>query len=104
MSHMLQFRAEEPKAHSERTSTRAKLILTAEKLFAARSIEAVSLREIAAAAGQRNTNAVTYHFKSKLGLAWAIFALRIEEMEEPRGVLLAEVEKRQLLGDARALL
>jgi len=104
MNRVLELHAEEAGTSPDRMSTRVKLILTAEKLFATRGIEAVSLREIAAAAGQRNTNAVTYHFKSKLGLAWGIFTLRMEEMEEPRRQLLAEVEKRGLLGDTRALL
>jgi len=84
--------------------TRTKLILAAEKLFAARGIEAVSLREIAAAAGQGNNSATIYHFKNKFGVAKAIFTYRIQQMEETRLKLLAELEERNLLGDPRALL
>lgn len=53
-------------------ATRAKLIAVAERLFALRSIEAVSLNEINRAAGQRNSNACQYHFGSKEGLLQAI--------------------------------
>lgn len=53
-------------------ATRAKLIAVAERLFAQRGIEAVSLNEINRAAGQRNSNACQYHFGSKHGLLQAI--------------------------------
>lgn len=53
-------------------ATRAKLIAVAERLFAQRGIEAVSLNEINRAAGQRNSNACQYHFGSKDGLLQAI--------------------------------
>jgi len=89
---------------AEAIPTRLKLILTAEKLFAAHGIGAVSLREIGIAAGQRNNSSVAYHFKSKLELVRAISAYRIVEMEEPRRKLLAEIERRGLQNDARALL
>jgi AcrR family transcriptional regulator len=53
-------------------ATRAKLIAVAERLFAQRGLEAVSLNEINRAAGQRNSNACQYHFGSKEGLLQAI--------------------------------
>lgn len=52
--------------------TRAKLIRAAERLYGSRSIDAVSLREIAARAGQKNSNALQYHFHSRDGLLQAI--------------------------------
>jgi AcrR family transcriptional regulator len=48
--------------------TRLELMRAAERLFAERSVQAVSLREVTAAAGQRNVSAVVYHFGSKLEL------------------------------------
>jgi len=41
------------------------MLRTAEQLFAARGVDAVSLREIAEAAGQRNHSAALYHFGDK---------------------------------------
>jgi TetR/AcrR family transcriptional regulator, regulator of cefoperazone and chloramphenicol sensitivity len=61
-----------------------RLLSVAESLFAERAIESVSLREIAAKAGNGNNNAVQYHFGSKDELVQAIFAWRVQQMEEPR--------------------
>ncbi|GAB5451870.1 MAG: TetR family transcriptional regulator [Halioglobus sp.] len=44
----------------------------AEKLFASRSIDSVSLNEITVAAGQKNRTALRYHFGSRDGLLQAI--------------------------------
>ncbi len=52
--------------------TRDKLIEAAELLYGSRSIDAVSLREIAARAGQKNPNALQYHFHNREGLLEAI--------------------------------
>ena len=53
-------------------ATRLQLLATAERLFAERGIAGVSLREIGAAAGQRNNSATQYHFESKHGLVLAL--------------------------------
>ncbi len=53
-------------------STRQRLIAAAEELFAERGIEGVSLREINAAAGQRNATALQYHFGDRHGLVTAV--------------------------------
>lgn len=53
-------------------ATRNRLIEAAEKLFGSRSIDAVSISEITAAAGQKNRNALQYHFKNRAGLLQAI--------------------------------
>jgi len=74
------------------TSSRLRMILVAEKLFAEKGLDGVSLREIVQAAGQGNSNAVQYHFGSKEGLVFAIFAYRVAEMEGVR---------RQMLDNAR---
>lgn len=85
-------------------NTKLTLIEVAEKMFGESGIEATSLREIAARAGQANTNAVRYHFKSKEGLVEAIFDYRIQKMEGPRSEILVQAEKEGRLGDARMLL
>ena len=82
---------------------KARLIVAAEKLFARGSIVGVSLREIAAAAGQGNHHAVQYHFGSLEGLVHAIFTHRMQQMEARRGEMLAVAEAAGRLGDPRAI-
>jgi len=50
------------------TDSRTKMILAAEALFARGGIDGVSLRQIAARAGQKNHHAVQSHFNSREGL------------------------------------
>ncbi|WP_068086643.1 TetR/AcrR family transcriptional regulator [Novosphingobium rosa] len=90
----------------EKPLSRAKreLLLAAERLFAARGIEAVSLREIAEAAGSRNNNAVQYHFAGREGLMAAIYAMRVADMEDARQTMLAKAEAEGRLGDSLVLL
>lgn len=86
-----------------KADAKTKLILSAEALFARGGIEGVSLREIAAAAGQGNHHAVQYHFGSREGLVEAIFAHRMVEMEARRGEMLAAAEMTGRLDDARSI-
>jgi AcrR family transcriptional regulator len=83
---------------------RARLILTAEALFARSGIDGASLREIAAAAGQRNHNAVQYHFGSREGLVQAIFSARMQQMEPARAAMLETLAESNRLGDVRGLI
>lgn len=59
-----------------------------EKLFAERGISTVSLREINAAAGQRNTSALHYHFGSRDGLLQAILAPHLARLRARRAAML----------------
>jgi AcrR family transcriptional regulator len=52
--------------------TQLALLRAAEKLFAAHGVDAVSMREIAALAGQRNHSAALYHFGDKRALLDAL--------------------------------
>ena len=65
------------------------MIRAAERLFAEQGIEAVSMREVATAAGQANTSAVKYHFGSREGLVDAIFEYRMAYVDERRQAFLA---------------
>lgn len=85
-------------------ATKAKILLIAERLFAQKGIEAVSLREIASAASHGNNTAVQYHFGSKQGLAQAISEFRVAQMEPLRRELLEEGERSGVLGDPLFLL
>lgn len=82
---------------------RAGLIRAAEALFARGGIDGASLREIANAAGQRNHNAVQYHFGSRDGLVEAIFSARMWQMETHRAEMLSKAEQEGRLANVRAL-
>lgn len=90
-------------AAAARVDGKTKLILAAEKLFARGGLDGVSLREIAAAAGQGNHHAVQYHFGSREGLIQAVFAYRMWQMEAGRSEMLAKAEVAGKLGDARTI-
>lgn len=91
-------------AAASRMDGRTKLILAAEKLFARGGIEGVSLREIAAAAGQGNHHAVQYHFRSREGLVQAVFSYRMWQMEDRRSEMLKAAESAGKLSDARTIM
>ncbi len=73
--------------------TRAQLIQAAERLFAERGVEAVSLREINREADQRNTTALQYHFEDRDGLVHAILAKHEVAIEASRHALLDQIEQ-----------
>ncbi len=64
--------------------TRIALVEQAEHLFAERGIEGVSLRDVSAAAGQRNHSAAQYHFDDRQGLVAAVFEARMGEVGRRR--------------------
>jgi AcrR family transcriptional regulator len=82
---------------------RRTIIETAERMYAERGINGVSLREIGAAAGQLNTGAARYHFGSKLGLINAVFELRMAPINAERERMLAEIETSGEVHDVRRL-
>lgn len=71
--------------------TRANLIATAERLFAERGVDAVSLREIAREAGARNVMAVQYHFADRAGVLAAIGDKHLPMIDARRDALLDTV-------------
>jgi AcrR family transcriptional regulator len=75
-------------------STRAKLLSTAERLFARHGLDGASLNEISRAAGQRNSNVCQYHFGSKEGLMQAILDRHLPGIAARRNELLDALEKR----------
>jgi AcrR family transcriptional regulator len=77
--------------NSVRATSRDLLIETAERLFAERGIDAVSLRSVMAAAGT-NVAAVHYHFGSKDALVEALIQSRSGEVGRRREPLLQRVE------------
>src|ERR1700722_6912858 len=86
------------------SDAREAMIRAAERLFAERGIPAVSLREVAAEAGQRNNSAVTYHFGSREGLVDAIFRFRMARIDERRRAMLTALDATGRRDDPRALI
>ena len=70
-------------------ATREKLILAAEELFAHQGLDAVSLRQVNTAAGQRNASAAHYHFGSKDALIDAVHGYRLARVNQRRAARLA---------------
>lgn len=72
-------------------TAKAQILASAERLFAEFGIESVSLRQIAVAAGQRNTSAVAYHYGSKEALVEAVYVWRMTTVNAQRLARLAEL-------------
>ncbi len=83
--------------------TREALILAGEKLFGEQGIDGVSLRQINAAAGQRNSSAAHYHFGSKEALVGAVVEYRMERVNDRRLAMLAALEAAGRTRDIRAI-
>jgi AcrR family transcriptional regulator len=77
--------------HANRSAqTRERFIEAAQRLFADRSIDAVSLNEITIAAGQKNRNALQYHFGNRDGLMQAIIDKHADRVSELRGQYISQ--------------
>ena len=79
--------------HPAAGGTKARILDTAEQLFAEHGYEGTSLRVLTARAGV-NLAAVHYHFGSKQGLFRAVFARRIAPINAERLARLAVLEAR----------
>lgn len=78
-------------------ATRQLILMKAEELFATHGIEAVPLRDIGVAAGQKNNVAVQYHFGDRDSLLREITTYRARASEQVRAEQLAD-----LLADGRS--
>ena len=74
------------------SATRERVLDAAERLFADRGLDAVSVRDITGAAGV-NLGAINYHFGTKLKLISAVFERRIAPLTEERLRTLGAAEK-----------
>jgi AcrR family transcriptional regulator len=79
-----------------RGSTVDRLIEVAERLFAERGLDGVSLRQIATEAGTSNNSAVRYHFGSKDALVTAIIEYRLPLIIQRRELLSARSDPDDL--------
>lgn len=85
---------------SRSQATQARLIAVAERLFAERGIEGVTLIEINQAAGQRNRNACRYHFGDRNGLLQAILDKHVPGITARRNALLDRFDAAVAAGAA----
>jgi AcrR family transcriptional regulator len=92
-----------PRLFQEFPPVAQKLMVTAELLYGQHGVDGVSLRQIVAAAGQSNNNAVPLHFGSKAGLIQAASEMRLLPLEDERGVLLAAAHRDNDLSVERML-
>jgi AcrR family transcriptional regulator len=90
--------AERPAAADEEDGTPDRILKTAERLFAERGFNGVSVRELAAAANV-NIASIGYHFRSKEGLLAEVYRRHCEPMIEERLRWLAAAKR--LSGRAR---
>jgi len=87
-----------------KVSTKELLIETGERLFAQHGFDGISLREIAAMAGQGNCNAVQYHFGDKRGFISAILDDRVSRVDVLRRERFDSLEGTRNAEDPRELL
>ncbi|MCP4006779.1 MAG: TetR family transcriptional regulator [bacterium] len=80
-------------ANRQDDATAEKLLAAAEEAFAQSGIESASVRQINAAAGQRNTSAVRYHFGSKEGLLETLIERRMGALERERAAALLRLDE-----------
>ncbi|VVT10313.1 TetR/AcrR family transcriptional regulator [Erythrobacter sp. EC-HK427] len=92
-----------PKAEPQ-IETRERLILEAERLFAEKGIDGVTMRMICEAAGQKFAGSVQYHFGDLEGLLYAVFEYREEQLQPQRLAILEETREHGLTGDLRQIL
>ncbi|WP_051786063.1 TetR/AcrR family transcriptional regulator [Endozoicomonas numazuensis] len=76
-------------------ATKARIIAIAEKLFATKGVENVTLTEINHKAGQKNRSALQYHFGGKKELIEAIIHKHLFCIDEDRNKMLDEFEKQR---------
>ncbi len=81
-------------ANDSGARTRERVLAAAERLFAARGVDAVSVRDITSAA-RAHIAALNYHFGSKRKLIAALLKRRVAQLSERRAQLLAELESAE---------
>lgn len=77
-----------------RGDVRNDLVAAAERLFADRGLDSVSLREVVAEAGATNASAIQYHFGGRSGLLRAVLDKHGPAVEARRHALLDAYESR----------
>lgn len=89
--------------HVTGEATRLTLLETAERLFAERGIEGVTLREIQLAAGQSNSSVIAYHFGSKQGLVRSLVEHRQVQLDRERARMVGRLRAEGRESDPRSV-
>lgn len=92
-----------PAAAAAVSATATRMLDVAERLFAARGLDSVSLREIVRESGQSNLSAAHYHFGSREGLIGELLARRIRAINLIRHRKLDDLEREGLAGQVHAV-
>src|SRR5499427_3077471 len=87
-----------PEATARKPNLREAILIAAEELFSTNGFNAVSVRDIAQAAGA-NPGSVTYHFKTKDGLLLEIYQRHCVPMNHRRSELLEAAKRVRDLKD-----
>lgn len=82
-----------------KSATRTAILDAAERLFAEQGVQAVSNRQIAAAAGRGDTSVVGYYFESKADLVRALVRRYNTRVDRVREKMLAEIGDSEDLRD-----
>jgi len=82
------------RSSEERDETRRALKRAARRLFAERGVDGVAVREIVLAAGQRNSGALHYYFRTKDELVRELVLDGAKLIDDARQKLLDEIESR----------
>src|SRR5260370_1686405 len=91
-------KATDKAAATRKPNLREAILAAAEELFSTNGFNAVSVRDIAQAAGA-NPGSVTYHFKTKDGLLLEIYRRHCGPMNRRRSELLAAAKRVRNLQD-----
>lgn len=83
---------------------REQMIDAAERLASERGLGAMSLRDVMAAAGQKNKSAAQYHFGSREGLVEAVIEARMAPVNERRLELLRALDSSPSVRDVTEVL
>lgn len=86
-----------------RNDAQERLMTAAERLFAERGLDGVSLRQINEAARCRNVSAIHYHFGSKEALITALIERRMAGINTRRLAMLSELEQSGQVGNLHAV-
>ncbi len=93
-----------PPSTDSRATTPTQLLDAAERLFAERGIDSVSIREIVRASGQANLSAAHYHFGSRDALVAALVERRMRTINALRHRRLDELATSGMAGHVPAII
>lgn len=93
-----------PPSADPRATTPTQLLDAAERLFAERGIDSVSIREIVRASGQANLSAAHYHFGSRDALVAALVERRLRTINALRHRRLDELAAEGMAGHVPAII